>query len=192
MTFRHTGTPIIVHSRTFKKSFCISSSATTKLWNIVSRSFDNKKFDFCIPFHPLIHLQFSNRRDNTHTQLTGEIKQSFRDRGGCDRMVVGFTITYVISAYHHWCCEFESRSEREPGFVNYKKGALDSQPQVIKFASCMPMIGGPVVLSGYSGFFHHYNWSPWYSWNIVGSRLASILHTRLKAYRLSELNLFLY
>jgi hypothetical protein len=56
--------------------------------------------------------------------------------------------------------------------------------------SCMPMIGGPVVLSGYSGFFHHYNWSPWYSWNIVGSRLASILHTRLKAYRLSELNLF--
>jgi hypothetical protein len=26
--------------------------------------------------------------------------------------------------------------------------------------SCMPMIGGPVVLSGYSGFFHHYNWSP--------------------------------
>ena len=122
MTFRHTGTPIIVHSRTFKKSFCISSSATTKLWNIVSRSFDNKKFDFCIPFHPLIHLQFSNRRDNTHTQLTGEIKQSFRDRGGCDRMVIGFTITYVISAYHHWCCEFESRSGRGPGFVNYKKG----------------------------------------------------------------------
>jgi hypothetical protein len=30
--------------------------------------------------------------------------------GGCDRMVVGFTIAYAISAYHHWCCEFESRS----------------------------------------------------------------------------------
>ena len=29
-----------------------------------------------------------------------------------------------------------------PGFVNYKKGALDSQPQVIKFASCFPMVGG--------------------------------------------------
>jgi hypothetical protein len=28
------------------------------------------------------------------------------------------------------------------GFVNYKKGALDSQPQVIKFTSCMPMVGG--------------------------------------------------
>jgi hypothetical protein len=27
-----------------------------------------------------------------------------------------------------------------PGFVNYKKGALDSQ--VIKYASCLPMVGG--------------------------------------------------
>jgi hypothetical protein len=26
---------------------------------------------------------------------------------GDDRMVVGFTTTYAISAYHHWCCEFE-------------------------------------------------------------------------------------
>ena len=25
--------------------------------------------------------------------------------------------------------------------MNYKKGALDSQPQVIKFASCLPMVG---------------------------------------------------
>jgi len=29
-----------------------------------------------------------------------------------------------------------------PGFVNYKKDALDSQPQVIKFTSCLPMVGG--------------------------------------------------
>ena len=27
-------------------------------------------------------------------------------------MVVGFTTTYAITAYHHWCCEFESRSVR--------------------------------------------------------------------------------
>jgi len=33
-------------------------------------------------------------------------------RRGRDRMVVGFTTTYAIRAYHHWCCEFESRSER--------------------------------------------------------------------------------
>jgi hypothetical protein len=26
------------------------------------------------------------------------------------RMIVGFTTTYAINAYHHLCCEFESRS----------------------------------------------------------------------------------
>jgi hypothetical protein len=26
-----------------------------------------------------------------------------------DRMIVGFTTTNAISAYHHWCCEFKSR-----------------------------------------------------------------------------------
>ena len=30
-----------------------------------------------------------------------------RDRRGRDRMVVGFTTTYTISAYHHESCEFE-------------------------------------------------------------------------------------
>jgi len=34
-----------------------------------------------------------------------------RRRGG-DRMVVGFTTTSTISAYHHWCCNFKSRSMR--------------------------------------------------------------------------------
>jgi hypothetical protein len=29
-----------------------------------------------------------------------------------------------------------------PGFVNYNKGALNSLPQVIKFTSCLPMVGG--------------------------------------------------
>ena len=29
-----------------------------------------------------------------------------------------------------------------PSFVNYKKGALDSQPQVIKFTSCLLMVRG--------------------------------------------------
>ena len=37
---------------------------------------------------------------------------SFGDRRGRDRMVVGFITTYAISAYHHRCCEFESRSGR--------------------------------------------------------------------------------
>jgi hypothetical protein len=29
-----------------------------------------------------------------------------------------------------------------PGFVNYKKDALDSQPQVIKSTNSLPMVGG--------------------------------------------------
>ena len=33
-------------------------------------------------------------------------------RRGRDRVVVVNPTTYVISAYHHWCCEFESRSGR--------------------------------------------------------------------------------
>ena len=31
-------------------------------------------------------------------------------RAVADRVVFGFIITYAISAYHHWCCEFGSRS----------------------------------------------------------------------------------
>jgi hypothetical protein len=30
---------------------------------------------------------------------------NYGDRGGRDRIVVGFTTTYAISAYHHWCCD---------------------------------------------------------------------------------------
>jgi len=30
----------------------------------------------------------------------------------CDRMVVGFTTTYAISAYHHQSCNFKPRSWR--------------------------------------------------------------------------------
>ena len=33
-----------------------------------------------------------------------------------------------------------------PVFVNYKKGALDSQPQVIKFASCLPIVSGYLLV----------------------------------------------
>jgi hypothetical protein len=49
---------------------------------------------------------------------------------GSDRMVVGFTTTYAISAYHHWCCEFESRSGR--GVQHY----------VIRFDSDLRQVGG--------------------------------------------------
>ena len=57
------------------------------------------------------------------------------------RMVVGFTTIYAISVYHHWRCDFESRS-----------GEMYSKQQyVIKFVSDLRR---SVVFSGYSGFLH--------------------------------------
>jgi hypothetical protein len=38
------------------------------------------------------------------------------------------------------------RREFTPSFVNYKKGALDSHLQVIKFTSCLPRIGGSFLV----------------------------------------------
>ena len=37
---------------------------------------------------------------------------SHMGRHGRNRMVVRFTTTYAISAYHHWSCNFEPRSWR--------------------------------------------------------------------------------
>jgi hypothetical protein len=45
-------------------------------------------------------------------------------------MVFGFTTTYASIAYHHWCCEFESRSGRG---VQY---------HVIKFVGDLRQVGG--------------------------------------------------
>jgi len=57
-------------------------------------------------------------------------KSTIRGRRGRDRMVVGFTTTYTISVYHHWCCELESRSGR--GVQYY----------VIKFVSDLRHVSG--------------------------------------------------
>jgi hypothetical protein len=48
-------------------------------------------------------------QENSHFNFNLIARRGSRCRG---RMVVGFTTTYAISAYHHWCCEFESRSGR--------------------------------------------------------------------------------
>ena len=69
-------------------------------------------------------------------------------RHGHDRMVVGFTTTYVISVYHHWCCEFESRSGR--GVQHYVIKFVSDLRQVLRFP--------PPI-----------NWLPRYNWNIVES-----------------------
>ena len=64
--------------------------------------------------------------------LTGSCHKIFI--GGChgrDRMVVGFTTTFAISAYRHCSCEYESRS-----------GGVYSIHYVIKFVSDLGQVGG--------------------------------------------------
>jgi hypothetical protein len=53
-------------------------------------------------------------------------------RRSCDHMVVGCTITYAISAYHHWSCEFKSRSGKVYSIQHY----------VIKFVSDLRHVSG--------------------------------------------------
>ena len=57
---------------------------------------------------------------------------------GRDHMVVGFTTTCAISAYHHWCCEFEPRSWRGVLYTTLLSVTCDRS----------------VVSSGYSCFLH--------------------------------------
>jgi len=64
-----------------------------------------------------------------------------RDR---ERMVVGFTTTYAISAIQQWCYEFESRSGR------------DVQHYVIQFVNDLWQVGGfLLVLLAESGVKHN-------------------------------------
>jgi hypothetical protein len=59
-------------------------------------------------------------------------------RRGRDCMVVGFTTTYAISAYHHWSCEFESRS-----------GEVCAMHYVIKFVSDLRQVCGFLQAHGF-------------------------------------------
>jgi len=53
------------------------------------------------------------------------------DLYGRDRMVVGFTTTYAIKAYHHRCCEFKSRSGR--GVQHYVILHMQSVPLWVRY-----------------------------------------------------------
>ena len=67
---------------------------------------------------------------NTQEQKWKTVDQLHEQRRGRDGIGVGFTTIYAISAYHHWCCEFKSRSRR--GVQHY----------VIKFVSDLRQVGG--------------------------------------------------
>ena len=91
------------------------------------------------------------------------------ERGCChrDHMLVGFSTTCAISAYHHLSCEFKPCSWW---------GVLDTTlcEKVCQWRD------RPVVFSGYSGFLHQQNWPPRYSWNIVESGVKHHQPTNLE------------
>jgi hypothetical protein len=63
----------------------------------------------------LIPMTQTIKCDDKNTQQIIAIRNRKRGRRGS--MVIGFTTTYATSAYHHWCCEFESRSGRGVHYV---------------------------------------------------------------------------
>jgi hypothetical protein len=74
-------------------------------------------------------VTFSSQTKYMYIAIFTPLSMWIWGRCGGDRMVVGFTTTSAISAYHNWC-EFESRSGR--GVQHY----------VIKFVSDLQQVGG--------------------------------------------------
>jgi hypothetical protein len=112
-----------------KHKFCISMQIMTNISSIVRGH--NIAADPIISYDlqtisTLFVVDISNtvyRTTSINYWLYSVMSTKVRDRRGPDHMVVGFTTTYAISAYHHWCCEFETWSGR--GVQHY----------VIKFVS---------------------------------------------------------
>ena len=80
-------------------------------------------------------------------------------------IVVDFTTAYTISAYHHWCCEFESRSGR------------DAQHYVIKFVSDLRQVGGFLrVLRFPSPISIEVNHKPWFWGKFLNLNLNHVIY----------------
>jgi hypothetical protein len=60
-----------------------------------------------------------------------------KGRRGRDCMVVGLTISYVVGAYHLWCCEFEFRSGR--GVQHYVIKIVSDLQQIVGFLQVLPL-----------------------------------------------------
>jgi hypothetical protein len=56
--------------------------------------------------------------------------------------VISWRSDLLVEEYSEKPIDLPSFRGLVPSFVNYKKGALDSQPQVIELTSCLPMVGG--------------------------------------------------
>ena len=87
---------------------------------------------------------------------------------GHDRMVAGFTTTYAISAYHHWSCEFESRSWQ---------GVLDTTLYYNVFSDLWQ---GRWFSRGTPASSTKKNLPPQYNWNIIESGVKHHNHPERK------------
>jgi hypothetical protein len=99
---------------------CNSSLRVDKLLHLETyfRNFE------LISFRPYSEIVCPNRKNKKYQLYCLWI------RGRRDRMTVGFMTTYVMSVYHHWSCQLESRD------------MYSIQHYVIKFASDRRQVGG--------------------------------------------------
>ena len=92
--------------------------------DFVSFRFFSFLFRFALYRYPINSTNILKKNPTSHLKSlsikeTSTYRYDIVGRRGRDRMVVKFTTTYTIIAYHHWCCEFESRSRR--GVQHYVK-----------------------------------------------------------------------
>ena len=93
--------------------------------NIVTRKFCTYLYHFNNVMKSILHIQHIL----TISYWTHAL-YPYWGRRGHNRLVVGFTTTYAVIAYHHWCREFESRS------------GWGVQHYVIKFVNDLRRVGG--------------------------------------------------
>ena len=93
-----------------QKAMCSTCDifACISIWVSTARSL----FEQCLLCFALHKTQCTGQ-ETVNTSISKcidcSITKFIGGRRGRDRMVVGFTTTYTISAYHHVCCDFESR-----------------------------------------------------------------------------------
>ena len=95
-------------------------------------------------------------------------------------MVVGFTTTYAIGAYHHWWCEFESRSGR--GVQHYKKNCQWlAEGQWFSSGTMVSSINkidhhdiAEVLLKNPNPNPNLYLYNTYYSWTILTFRILKV------------------
>ena len=120
------GIRIVSFSLLFSYLFIFGS-----LWNIMIQKITEFVFIFLLNSCNLLVCKFPLDATRQKTIFFSQnLPNAIKGRRDRDRMVAGFTTTYAISAYHHWYCEFESRSGR------------GAQRYVIKFVSDVQQVGG--------------------------------------------------